>query len=55
MLVKKVSVSTVFVQLAVRDGWLVCAEKTGNLNHIQESAMNVLYQVMNRRIVRTWS
>ena len=35
----------------MRDGWLLCAEKTGNLNHIQESAMNILYQVMNRRIV----
>ena len=37
--------------------WVVvqCAETTGNLNRIQEFAMNILYQVMNRRIVRTWS
>lgn len=41
---KKASVSTVFLQLTKRDvtdGWLLCTEKNGNLNHIQESAMNI--------------
>ena len=42
---KKKGLSFYRFPVAVRDGWLVCAEKTGNLNHIQESAMSILYQV----------